>query len=71
MQLVVTSDTCSAEDTKDIINWEVIHHFGIPDEIGVDWGAQFCAHHFLSYFRCLGTCVLLSAMCHPETDGLT
>ena len=55
----------------DLYLWEIIRLYGVPKTIVSDKDTQFLSYFRRSLWHLLGTKLLYSTTCHPQTDGQT
>jgi hypothetical protein len=61
----------NASHVTDLFFTEIIHLDGVPNTIVLDRDAKFLTHFWRTLWFKLGTKLLFSITCHPQTDGQT
>jgi hypothetical protein len=49
----------------------IVRYHGLPKSIISDRGSIFVAHFWEQLHKCLGTHLIRSSACHPQTDGVS
>ena len=69
VKFIPFSSLPSAMDTALALYTHIFRHFGIPEDILSDRGAQFTSRVWRSFFEHLGVSISLTSGYHPQTNG--
>ncbi len=61
----------TALQTAELLFNQVVHYYGIPEDIVSDRGPQFISRVWKAFFSLLGVTVSLSSGYHPQSNGQT
>jgi hypothetical protein len=61
----------NASHVADLFFTEIVRLYGVPNTIILNWDAKFISHFWRTLWFKLGTKLLFSTTCHPQTGGQT